>query len=798
MSVSAGGIAEASAATRVEPPAGVSFQSPRLQIVISPTVERGLLDAVLGQVDSGPDGAVHPESTASDLMAAVGLTQVPGTSPDQRAALEGRIQVSISSLVSAQRDDGGWAWNWHGDRSDRYASARALWALRLARQAGHTVPDACYDKALGFVKGQVAATDNADLESKAVLLHALAAAGEGDFPLANRLYRDRQTLTTAALLHLALASAEMDRREVAGELLKLVAERKPDEAGPTRSPANSQLAWGRSPIELRAIQALALQAVNPKSPQLKELVDWLIGHRSGQRWAPDKATGPAALAICRWAAATRVQGKPSRLVITVNKTALPAVELNDTQATQRIEVPAAALVPGAQDVRWELTGQARFSYQAILTGVVPAAAVRSTTTDWTVERTYEPAPLERDGHEVPRGFDIVPAKSERFRNPLTQLPAARRGQVELTLKRRAETTPDQELEYLVVTEPIPSGTTVIESSLRGEFDSYAIDAGAITFYVGNRRQPGKINYELWGDSPGQYLVPPTVVRNAYRPQDLAVASAKTLTVLPAGQASADPYRLTPRELFELGRRAYERREWKQAGEHLSELVSKWTVEPKAYQQAIPMLLDVHLELGQAKQVVQAVEIIREKWPRQEIPFAKILKIGAAYDTLGEFERSYLVFRATVESVFTLESGTAGFLNDRGLFDRSVAVMGRLVGEYPPEPYVAEAHYALAQQLARKVAETGGPPGSADAESGRAARIAGRPRLADVRDRPDAVSRRSGRRPGGLLGGPRAARTEAARPGRGRLRTLRPAVSAERPGGQLLVHHRLLPLRERPA
>jgi len=54
----------------------------------------------------------------------------------------------------------------------------------------------------------------------------------------------------------------------------------------------------------------------------------------------------------------------------------------------------------------------------------------------------------------------------------------------------------------------------------------------------------------------------------------------------------------------------------------------------------------------------------------EIPFEKIVKVGAAYDEIGEYERSYLVFRATVESSFNRESSVAGFLEAQGEFLRS--------------------------------------------------------------------------------------------------------------------------------
>ncbi|MGA2031376.1 MAG: outer membrane protein assembly factor BamD, partial [Thermoguttaceae bacterium] len=260
------------------------------------------------------------------------------------------------------------------------------------------------------------------------------------------------------------------------------------------------------------------------------------------------------------------------------------------------------------------------------------------------------------------------------------------------------------LEYLVVTEPIPSGATVIEKSVRGPFERFEIGPGAITFYLGNHHIQTAIQYELYGYLPGKYRAAPTVVRDAHRPAQLAVAAAKPVEVLPSGTASNDAYRLSPRELFELGQRYFEKQELKTAVGHLTELVDKWNLRPDFFKQAVTMLLDAHLELGPPERIVHYFEIIKEKWPEAEIPFAKIVKAGAAYHAMGEYERSYLIFRATVEGSFTRESGVAGFLQSQGEFARSVDVLGRLLGEYPPEAYVAAATYGLAQQVYAKAPE----------------------------------------------------------------------------------------------
>jgi uncharacterized protein YfaS (alpha-2-macroglobulin family)/tetratricopeptide (TPR) repeat protein len=715
----ASGSATSDTTAWVESPEGMSLQSPSLQILVGPTVEQSLLDIVLGPAPpcqiANTRIASGMESTTSDLMASLGLQKLVGGSREaggpQVQALDGRIRSAISLLISSQNDDGAWSWTGRGGGSNGYSTARAVWAMGLARKAGYTVPEETFNKALGFLRNLVAATANSDYESHAILLHALSVAGKGDFALANRLYRSRPNLSAGALAYLALAFAEMDRKPTAGELLSLLGERNLDDSATRRKVAVGSLPWSHAPAELRALYARGLQKVNPQDPKLKELVDWLLAHRTGHRWAPDKATGPAALALCDWFAKSRFEGDRYKLAVFVNDVQAKELDVDPAAGTQTIDVPASLLTEGKQRINFQITGRGRYSYQCILGGLVPADKLVSTTDDWRVTRTYEPAPLELDGQEIPRGFDVLQGSYSSFRNPLTQLPVGRRGIVELEIYRQHITsnTPESQLEYLVVTEPIPCGTTVIEKSVTGPFERFEISPGAITFYIGSRRRVGRIRYELYGYLPGQYRAGPTVLRNAHRPDQLAVTKLKPLGVLALGRQSSDKYRLTPKELYELGNRHFDKGDLKTAQGHLADLVQNWNLKPDVYKHSVQMLLDVHLDLGPASQVVHYFEIVKEKWPAEEIPFQKIVKVGAAYHEMGEYERSYLIFRATVESSFRRESGVAGFLDDQGEFTRSVDVMGRLLREYPPEAYIAAATYALAQRVYAKAPEAAGDP-----------------------------------------------------------------------------------------
>ena len=563
-----------------------------------------------------------------------------------------------------------------------------------------------------YLQSQVATTGETDYESKAILLQALAAAGRGDFTLANRLYRNRPSLSTAALANLALALAEMDHKPMAEDLLALLASGIWTTAALGSMAGSSALPWSQSSAEMRAIYALALEEVAPDSPKLKEPIDWLHGPSLGPSLVARQSDRPGHAALARWFGKAKLRREHYKLTVIVNDLEVKTLDVDSKTGSRVVDVPARMLKPGKQRINFQLAGRGRYTFQAILSGFVAADKLKSTTQNWTVKRHYEPAPLEFDGQEIPRGFGVLQGSYTTFRNPLTQLPVGRRGHVELEIWRSnvPANAPEEQVEYLVVTEPLPAGVTVIENSIAGGFERL-------------RDRPRQ--HHVLHRQPGLHRPDPLrrarlsagqLSRRADRdPQRLSARAnggGRAARSWPCCRwAARAPIRIGSRRksCYELGKRHFDKREFKHAGANLGELLAKWNVNPEAYKEAARMLLDIHLETGPPAEIVRYFEIIKEKWPELEFPFEKIVKVAAAYHEMGEYERSYLVFRATVESSFIRETAVAGFLEGQGEFLRSVAVMNRLLAEYPPEPYVAAATFALSQRVYAKAPEAADDP-----------------------------------------------------------------------------------------
>ncbi|MHC2069702.1 tetratricopeptide repeat protein [Bremerella sp. T1] len=681
-------------------PEGMPWENPSLQVVIGPNVRADLLSVLdppaMPLYRCGTIAATPIDTLTSDILTGLALEGLLKQSPDQGGpsleTVKSKVDSAIASLIVMQNDDGGFSWSGAQKGTNRYSTARALWALAAARKAGHRVDDDLIQKSVYALKNEIPKLPVGDYDSKATLLHALTVAGSGDFSLANQLHRNRQSLTASGCAYLALVFAEMSRDDTARELADL-AKTKIGQAGVS--------GWNSSTVEAQALYALCVLATQPKSPEMTKVATQVLKARQGHRWHPDKATGPAMMAVCGWTAGKAMAADEYKLTILVNDQEVKTLNIDAKSITQTVEIPADLLKREKQEtVRFQLTGRGDFTYRCELAADVPLDKLKSNTSRWYVRRYYDPAPLRFDGEEIPRGFGVVSGSYQSFRNELTQLPGGDRGTVRVNIYRSnvRNDEEEQQMEYLVVTEPIPAGTTVDPSSISGSFERYEIHPGYLLFYLGPSRSSRYLTYELVGIQPGDYYTAPTLAQDIYQPESLAVGAAKSLNVLPTGQASGDEYRLTPQELYELGRRKFDKGDIAEAESHLTELFSNWSLDNGPFRETTKMLFDIHLQADHAAEAIKFFELLIEKFPDEKIPFAKLLKVGDAYNELGEYERSYLVFRATVEANFMVESQVAGFLVDQGEAIRSIQVMEDLLKNSPQEPYAAIAEYALATDV----------------------------------------------------------------------------------------------------
>jgi uncharacterized protein YfaS (alpha-2-macroglobulin family)/tetratricopeptide (TPR) repeat protein len=726
---SASGTAGDDATVFVGLPAGRSYEDPEMLITLAPTLRRLLIELALGQdfqILSSRIFPTPPHTTAdraSDLLAAASAlsylrTARAGSAPEA-SRLTDRIRGLVAELIALQNEDGGWPWvggaGHPGPRparpSDRMTSARVAWALASTEPLGLLTDVKVLDQAATHLAGELARASGADTETRAALLHALSTHRKATFEQVNTLNRQRQGLSDSALAYLALTLGNLDRAELAGEVLDVLGPRSKAEAsqpgrpprrywpGASRSPAH------RGPVEATALAALAYARVRPQAPELAGAIDWLLAHRSGNGWQPHKARGPALAALGAFYG--RAAGAEDRyhLVVNVNDTPVLTLDVAGAAEAKSVLVPHRALKAGGQNrVTFDFEGRGTFGYAVTLTGFTrdfgPDQA-RENRTALIWRRSYLAADPEFEGKALPSGFGVA-VNANGFENHVRQVAAGGKARVVLDVTRNDRSNvPEWERDFLVVEEHIPAGTTLIEGSVQSQAVAHDLADDVLTFYFAPDQYPGRIHYDVYGYLPGSYRALPASIRSAYEPGRLHLGQPGELRVLAPGEASTDPYKATPDELFARGKALFDAGRLAEAAAPLEDLFGGYTLRDDAAKDAARMLLLINIELDQPRKVVQYFEVVKEKAPELVLTFDKLLAIGKAYRAIGEFERAFLVWRGVIEASYLEDARIGEVLRQRGRTLEGIAYLLDLWRTYPNSAAIEGDFFALSQVLAQQ-------------------------------------------------------------------------------------------------
>jgi len=716
-------------------PSGRSYESPEMLIVISPTLQRMLVELAMGQEVFPLDARINscifppPPSTtadrAADLLAAtqaLGYLRASGNAePTESQRLTSRIQGLVAELTALQNEDGGWPWvvgrkiappN-NAGTSDRVTSAHVVWALATAEPLGLLTDPNALERASAYLAGEFAKVGGNDHDTRAILLHALSTRRHATFEQANSLNRVRQGLTDSALAYLTLSLLNLDRATLAREVVDiLIARAKTEQVGPglpSRAywEGKSPLPFNRGVVEASAMATLAVSRARPEAEVLPRAVDWLLAHRRGIGWTPHKAKGPALTAL------TTFYGKAQRaedrytLVVSVNDTQVTKLEVHGAKEGKAILVPHQALKAGDKNrVRFDIEGRGTFGYAVTLSGFTRDFRPDQDGSNRTAlinRRVYLPAEPMLDGKVLPTGFGVA-VNPQTFENKASQVALGGRARVQIDAYRNvASTLPAWERDSLVVEEHLPAGTTLIEGSVATSAESYTLADGVLTFYFSPEQWPGSIRYDVYGYLPGQYRALPPSIRSVYEPGRNHLGPVGDLRVLSPGEANTDPYKATPDELYARGKAHFDAGRFTEAAASLTPLFAGYTLRDDITQDAARMLLMINIKDYNARQIVQYFEVVKEKAPELVIAFDDLRAVGRAYRDIGEHERAALVWRGIVEASYLEDARVGEMLRQRGKTLEAIAYLIGVWREYPSTSSIEADFFGLSQVLGQRAA-----------------------------------------------------------------------------------------------
>ena len=378
-----GGVASGDAGVVVELPPDRRDGSQWMTINVGPDLKRSVIDMALGGGVWAPEPKVLNRAflclppyraggfAGSDLLAVTAALEfarkVNAPQADQERMIR-RTRALVSSLVVSSHKDGGWVWKRRGGNSQWSVSAMSFWALAEAKKLGIPVHEETLKKGETYLKGMFTKVGANDNDAKALILFALSANGAAEFALANRLHRERNTLSAPALAYTAMTLVNLKREEFASELIDVLEKKmKSEKLSNNRSVISwggaSNAAWVNDRVETTALAALAMMKVRPASPRIKQAVDYLLNRRGAYGFSTAKARGPAVAALAAYFAKADY-----KLTVHVNGRELTSIAAVGEQPTITIAVPHDMMNEGRNFVEFRLNGRGEYAYAVTLRG----------------------------------------------------------------------------------------------------------------------------------------------------------------------------------------------------------------------------------------------------------------------------------------------------------------------------------------------------------------------------------------------------------------------------------------------
>jgi len=694
----AGGTADNSTSTVVELPDDRKYQTQWMTISVGPNLKQSVIDMALAGVEPyalsthDPSRCILPpppswgRHAGSDLLAVVSALQYARDvdAPTLEVhRLQRRVRSLVSDLVVSQREDGGWAWQSQQQEADWAATAMSFWALSDARKLGVSVHGATLDQAQAYLVNQFTQLGQSDNDGKSAILHALSCRKGADFAHVNRLYRGRNQLSPPALAYTALTLAKLDRDELAGEVLDVLESKVARTSGRASWDGSKAHPWLNDEVESTAVAALALMKARPTSTTIADAVAFLLDRQGVWGFVPAKAHGPALSALCHYFGRNQPESHDFTINIRVNGELFETVSSHNVRSTSLFSVPANLIVNGKNRVDFDVQGKGQFAFAVSMRGFSSNLADPGSWDRPRVHRHYyRHATLDYRGRPIQASST----------SPVSRIETGQTVQVYVDLH------PVNHQFYAVVEESLPAGMMLVDGTLTANCDHHVVRGDRIVMYYRPGQRIQDYTYELNGYASGSFRVLPTVIRDAMQPGQMRIHEPRNLTVLGPGEASDDPYRMNDAERFALGKLNFDDGRYQKALEYLKDLFER----PKRYQEAdvARMLLWIYTaeEFYDAQQIVDVFEVLRERYPALEIPFDKILTVGKAYRDIGEFERGYQVYRATIDASFVNDSHVSAILDDEGQFLGAIDYQEDLWREYPDSAEVVSAYFALSQSL----------------------------------------------------------------------------------------------------
>jgi alpha-2-macroglobulin len=380
--------------------------STHLSIQVTPSLAVSMLDALPYLIDY-PYGCVEqtlsrflpavivsktlkemglkPADIAGKLFGGIETAHAGKTHPKGKHdlnELDAMVKAGLARLYDFQHSDGGWGW-WKESQSDPFMTAYVVWGLSLAEEAGVSVKNGVLFRAEDYLdKSLVLEETHPDMQ--AWMLHALSSlhkTQKRDTVLSkfqtkafDNVYEHKDKLNAYTKSLLALSAHAYGYKDKAQVLIRnlengIVVDEKPNQSVLQSGSAEAHEAvmgtahwgqdglyyrWSDGGVEATAFGLSALLAVDPKSPWIEPVMNWLVKNRRGAQWSNTRDTSMVVLAMNKYLKASGELKGDVSYEIFVNGDSIASRTLSPSDvlsAPSRWEIDRALIQHGKNEIK---------------------------------------------------------------------------------------------------------------------------------------------------------------------------------------------------------------------------------------------------------------------------------------------------------------------------------------------------------------------------------------------------------------------------------------------------------------
>ncbi len=514
-------------------PAGAEAGTRKLTISVMPSIA-GSVFAALDYLTSYPYGCTEQtmSSFLPDVLVADALQKLGVKSNIDPTTLHKQVQAGLDRLYTYQHDDGGWGW-WQTDDSHPFMTAYVLAGLSQAKAAGFDVKQDAIDKGRAWLLPEFNKSTKVRTDLRAYMAYALVLSGtDSNQAVVDSVWTQRSTLTAYGQAVLGLAMLQINDARAKELTTQLEGNAKQDDSQAWWPSENNYLMdyYGNTTPESTAYALKLINHTDASSPLIPKAAVYLVSHRSqGYFWDSTEQTAMVIYGLTDYLQRTQ-ELKPNYSVdVQVNGKSVATKKFTPADAmapATTVTLNEAQLSQTGNQVRIVKTGDGRLywstrgDYYSNEAKVVNSGSFKLST----ARQYYKLSSMQKDGKIV---YHLDPLSG-----PV---------QVGDTLAVRI-TVGGNEWKYLMIEDPIPSGTESIARDDLYELDDQPTwwarwysdrelrDDRTTFFNMYFPQGQHEYVYLLKVVNPGIFRVSPTSVLPMYQPEYLSTSESLTVTV----------------------------------------------------------------------------------------------------------------------------------------------------------------------------------------------------------------------------------------------------------------------------